>query len=302
MIEKEKENGPTFPVKTRPAGGVSPAVWRANLPSGKRRIMPVTARLIAAIVWVFSAEVAAGVPDLAREQRMADEIEDVILDGEADFLDDGTGHRFLTIQTESEISPAKGTVVILHGRGLHPDWANVTHPLRVGLTRYGWNTLAIQLPVLEKDASYNDYFPTFRAAEPRIELALELARERTAGKVVLLAHSCGSHMAQHWILQRSADALSRFDAYVGIGMGATDYGQPMREPFALARMPQPVLDVYGERDYPAVKRLAPLRRAAIAAAGNPLSVQRVVADSDHYFVDRGDALLEAVVGWLDTLQ
>ena len=301
MIEKEKENGPTFPVKTRPAGGVSPAVWRANLPSGKRRIMPVTARLIAAIVWVFSAEVAAGVPDLAREQRMAVEIEDVILDGEADFLDDGTGHRFLTIQTESEISPAKGTVVILHGRGLHPDWANVMHPLRVGLSERGWDTLAIQLPVLDKSALYYDYVAIFDGAIPRIEAALGLARQSPSGPVVLLAHSCGAHMAHHWMARGGPAALSRFDAYIGIGMGATDAGQPMREPFVFEQMHMPILDLYGANDYSAVRRMAKARRAGMARGGNPKNAQVVVPDSDHNFVDRGPALLDVVANWLDTL-
>jgi hypothetical protein len=35
------------------------------------------------------------------------------------------------------------------------------------------------------------------------------------------------------------------DAYIGIGMRATDYGQPMLEPFPLDGMKVPVLDVYG---------------------------------------------------------
>jgi len=56
-------------------------------------------------------------------------------------------------------------------------------------------------------------------------------------------------------------------------MGATDYRQPMVEPFALDRMPMPVLDLYGANDYPAVLRMAPQRLAMLKKAGNPASRQ-----------------------------
>ena len=90
-------------------------------------------------------------------------------------------------------------------------------------------------------------------------------------------------------------------AYVGIGMGATDYRQPMREPFPLESLSMPVFDIYGGDDYPAVGRLAPGRWQQIQQAGNPLSRQMVVEDADHYFTDRGDALVAAVGEWLGGL-
>ena len=40
--------------------------------------------------------------------------------------------------------------------------------------------------------------------------------------MVLIAHGCGSHMAQHWFEVRGDAAVNQMDAYVGIGMGATD--------------------------------------------------------------------------------
>jgi len=39
----------------------------------------------------------------------------------------------------------------------------------------------------------------------------------------------------------------------------------------------------------------------IKQAGNPKSQQRVVEKSDHYFTGRGDALLEEVADWLNSL-
>ncbi|MCB1800679.1 MAG: DUF3530 family protein [Gammaproteobacteria bacterium] len=282
------------------SGGVAhPCDGVLRCSSYRRVVSDLVARVIAAVLtFAHCAIVAAQVPDLAREQRLANQISDAILDGEVQLLDDGKGHRFLTIYMQSDRRPARGTVVLMHGRGLHPDWVSVIQPLRVGLAEQGWNTFSIQLPVLEKEARYYDYLPLFGSAMPRIEAALEEARQRDPGPVVLLAHSCGAHMAQHWVLRRGESALERFDGFIGIGMGATDVGQPMREPFALSQMPMPVLDLYAEHDYPAVHRLAGRRQAAMLKGGNRFSEQLVVPDAEHYFVDRGDALLAAVGGWL----
>jgi hypothetical protein len=244
---------------------------------------------------------ASRTPDLAREQRMAAEIVDAILDGEPVELETAQGVRFLGIYTESAMQPATGTLVILHGRGFHPDWADVVQPLRVGLIEHGWNTLSIQLPVLAKEAKYLDYVEVFPAAVPRIEAALAAARERGNGKVVMVAHSCGAHMAQHWLLEGGASASGAIDAFVGIGMGATDYGQAMAEPFVFDRLSIPVLDVYAERDFPAVRRLAPQRWALMKQGGHADNAQIEIPDAEHYFVDRGEALVEAIAAWLNQL-
>jgi len=233
--------------------------------------------------------------DLEREKRMALEIVDSILDGEVEMLGDGD-HSFLSIYTEAE--QATRGVLIIHGRGFHPDWVDTVQPLRVGLVDYGWNTLSIQMPVLGKTAKYYDYLPIFDQAIPRIEAGLAFLKSRGNTAVVILAHSCGVHMSMHYLKKFGDSGLS---AYVGIGMGATDYRQPMPEPFPLDSLGVPVFDVYGADDYPAVHRLAPGRWQQIQKAGNPQSRQSVVTDADHYFTDRGDALTEAIGEWLGGL-
>lgn len=237
-------------------------------------------------------------PDRERENRLREEIEYAILDGDPVTLSGSDGAGFLGIYTEAGTEPARGSVVLMHGRGFHPDWQDVIHPLRVGLTRFGWNTLSIQLPVLTKEASYYDYVTVFPHAAPRIEAAIELLRQQQAGPVVLLAHSCGTHMAQHWMLNADPAALASFDAYVGIGMGATDVGQPMREPFPFERLTVPVLDIYADNDFRAVRLLANVRRLQLEANRHPNHAQLIVPDSEHYFVNRGDVLTEAIAAWL----
>lgn len=265
-------------------------------------------RLLSLLTLLLFAHSSVLASDLKREQRMAEEIVDAILDGEAIYLTAGD-HQFLGIYTEAQgdaetaENTAKGTVVILHGRGFHPDWQDAINPLRTGLTESGWNTLSIQMPVLEKQAKYYDYLPLFPKAIPRIDSAIAYAREQaklnnSANKVVLIAHSCGAHMAMAWAEAESFEAI---DAYVGIGMGATDYKQPMKHAFPLDKIKVPVLDVYAEQDYPAVLKMAPQRLAMIKAAGNKKSDQQVVSGSDHYYKDRGEALTRIISQWLQTL-
>jgi len=237
--------------------------------------------------------------DLEREKRMADEIVDAIIDGDAVDLPISK-KTFLGIYTETEQEEAKGVAIILHGRGFHPDWQDAINPLRVGLPESGWNTLAIQMPVLEKQAKYYDYVPIFPEALVRIESAIKYAREQGNKKVILIAHSCGAHMAMAWV-EAEKQVDEKIDAYVGIGMGATDYKQPMLNVFPLDQLKVPVLDVYAEDDYPAVKNMAESRKLLMDLAGNKKSKQMVIENSNHYYVDRGEALTQAISQWLSTL-
>lgn len=236
--------------------------------------------------------------DLAREARIAEQIVDAIMEGDPLQLEAG-GHRFLAITMAPEHGPARGAALILHGRGLHPDWETVVKPLRTGLAESGWHTLAIQLPVLDREATYYDYLPVLAEAGPRIDAALAHLAAQGYPRPAIVAHSCGVHMAMHWLETRGDDA--RISAFVGVGMGATDHGQPMRRAYPLDRLRIPVLDIYGGNDYPSVKATAMQRRAAIQRAGHPHSRQQVLEGADHYARQKSPALLDAIRNWLADL-
>ena len=239
----------------------------------------------------------AAAQDLERERRLEAEIVDMIIDGEPVHLD-ADGHPFLALHTEAADGGSGRAVLVMHGRGFHPDWPEVAAPLRAELPEHGWQTLSLQMPVLGKTATYYDYVPIFAAAFPRIRAGIEYLRERGADTVVLAAHSCSAHMAMAFV-RHHGDA--GFDGFIGIGMGATDVGQPMREPFPLAEMTVPVLDLFGDEDYPSVPGKAPDRLAAIRTAGHSRSAQRMVPGADHFFRDMDEELVDAVVDWLATL-
>lgn len=258
-----------------------------------RKTGPAKTAIFALISVLCLGGAVANEPDFAREARLAEQIVDAILDGDPEWLEAG-GREFLGIYTQSD--DARAGVVILHGRGFHPDWPDTVGPLRVGLVERGYSTLALQLPVLDKDAKYYDYLPLFEHAHARIEAGIDFLRGEGHDKIVLIAHSCGAHMAMDWIATVGDGGI---DAFAGLGMGATDYRQPMPQPFPLAAMEIPVLDLYGAEEYPAVIRMAPERRQAMDAAGHPDSRQVVLPGADHYFRDRGEPLVAAVADWLD---
>lgn len=243
--------------------------------------------------------VAAAMPDFAREKRLAGEFVDTIVVGDLLQLNDGQ-RDFAAIMTGAEPQPSRGAVMILHGRGHHPAWPTVVQPLRTTLPDNGWGTLSLQLPVLGKDAKYYDYVPIFPAAHGRIAAGLRYLREAGYRRVVILAHSCGAHMAMSFVRTHGDND---FDAYIGIGMGATDYRQPMKRPLPLAQISKPVLDIYGANDFPAVLRLAPQRRAMIEQAGNASSRQVVIKAADHHYQQDGntEALTGEILQWLQGL-
>lgn len=284
---------PAAPVAPPPPAGTAPT---NTVPTPGEQASPEEKKNdVAPPATAKPAPDANAVPDYAREQRMASEISPTILDGEIVTLNDGN-QNFIGILTPAE--QPRGAVIILHGRGLHPDWADVAHPLRVGLAAKGWTTLSLQMPVLEKEAKYYDYVPLFANADKRIDAGIAFLKQKGIAPIVLAAHSCGTHMALNWVGNKGdGDVI----AYVGLGMGVTDADQGMVQALPLDKMKVPVLDVYGEKEYPQAISLAPERMALMQKAGNPHSRQMVLPAADHYFKEKGEELTAVVANWLNSL-
>ncbi len=232
--------------------------------------------------------------NLEREARLGEEMTMNLFDGEVVEIDGGE-RDFLAAWIETD-SP-RGTVLLLHGRGFHPDWQDVVGPLRVRLAEAGWNTLSLQMPVLDVDAKYYDYVPTFPAADRRIDAGIAFARGRADGPVVVLAHSCGAHMIMHRIDGHGVDGI---DALVTAGLGATDWGQDPVAPFPFAKVDIPFLDALGSAEYERVLNLAAARADTVNAT-HDASAQLFVDGADHYFKGKNVELGDAVASWLDAV-
>lgn len=248
------------------------------------------------VLLVFTGlTVVSQASDFEREKRLEDQTLAALFTGEPVYLSI-PGHEFLALETEAE-GDTKGAVVLMHGRGYGPDSEIVVGPLREALAENGWHTLSIQLPVLEKGAKYYDYVDVFPEARLRINAALEHLEASEYSKIIFIAHSCGVHMSMDWLQHHGDDAI---DAYVGLGMGATDYKQPMKAPFPFAQMSIPILDVYGDADYPAVVSKADQRLMHFKHTSDK-SRQVVIEQADHEFSDHTEDLIETVSQWLDML-
>ena len=240
-------------------------------------------------------------PDYERESRMIGEIEDAVMDGDVEYLSISDDKEVFSIYMEAETDEAKGGVIVLHSRGYHANWASVVHPLRVGLASKGWHTLSVQMPVLEKSAKYYDYVPIVPYSHERIEAAIDFYKQRGIDNIILIGHGCGAHMSMSYIDKYGDDKIS---AYIGIGMGATDYKQKMVKQFPLDSMLKPVLDVFGENDFPGVKRLSESRRDLMDIANNKQSAQMVIEKADHYYKESGTSqgLIDTIDAWLSRLK
>lgn len=220
--------------------------------------------------------------DYAREKKWADEILPSVLTGDPVWLEQANGHKFLGLYTEAP--KAKAGLIVVHGMGVHPDWGLIA-PLRQRLPDLGYATLSVQMPVLKADAKGEDYPPTFDEAAERIRIVLDFMKTRGYKQVALVTHSMAASMtARFFEKYPNADAA----AWVAIGAPtALDY----------SKLKLPVLDMYGENDFPALIQAAKTRTKGLS--GNKKSAQVMVPKANHFFEGQDDQLVSVVKDYLD---
>ena len=240
-------------------------------------------------------------PDITRENRIITQIEDSVVEGDVEWLKTN-GRQIFSIYTESESEKAKGGVIILHSRGQHANWQSVVKPLRVGLAEQSWHTLSVQMPVLGKKAKYYDYVLILPYARTRIQAAIDFYKQKGIKNIVLVAHACGAHMARDFLDRYGTQDLS---AFIGIGMGATDYKQKVFHPMILTLLDKkiPILDVIAQHDFLGVLRFANIRKEAFKVMNNPKNKQVIVPNAGHYYQEEKTttAMVNSIASWLDGL-
>jgi hypothetical protein len=240
-------------------------------------------------LWLVQALLLAPVlafaqADYAREKRWADEITPAILVGDPVYLTLESGRKFLAIHAPNP--KAAAGVIVVHGRGVHPD-AGLINPLRSQLTEQGYATLSVQMPVLAAEVPGEQYPPLFPEAAERLQAAVAFLRAKGVKKVAIVSHSLGSRMANYF-LNHAGEA--RVDAWVAIGI-LGDYTEP-------GTLKAPVLDLYGEHDFPVVLENAARRADALRKVRGSGQVQ--VAGADHFFAGIENELVRRVRQFLDS--
>ncbi len=120
--------------------------------------MPALARLVIVMILpllLVPVTRADSVSDTAKEQRWANQITDQLIVGEPIWLE-ADGHRFLAIYTPAETASPRGTALLVHGIGAHPDWPQVIQPLRSGLSEQGWQSLSCRCRCLRRGSTRRD--------------------------------------------------------------------------------------------------------------------------------------------------
>jgi len=239
--------------------------------------------------WLVFALLLAPAPgfaqaDYAREKRWADEITPAILVGDPVYLTLKSGHKFLAIFAPNP--KAAAGVIVVHGRGVHPD-AGLINPLRSQLSEQGYATLSVQMPVLAAEAPGEQYPPLFPEAAERIRISVAYLRGKGMKKVAIVSHSMGSRMANYFL---NHPGEARVDAWVAIGI-LGEYTEP-------GMLNAPVLDLYGEHDFPTVLESAASRAEAIKRVRG--SGQLQVAGANHFFTNQESELVGRVKQFLDS--
>ncbi len=239
-------------------------------------------RSVLSLALLFSC-LAVNAQDYPREKRWADQIVPGLVVGEAVWIAQKNGHKFLSLWTEAE--KPRGAIILAHGRGWNPDF-ELYGVLRVKLAEQGYSTLSIQLPILGGGAKIGDYIPTYPEAAERFHLAAEWLKARGFYNVSIVSHSLGATMANQYLIN-TADTYVKAWVFIGIINGLEE----------MFRIKIPVLDVYGGKDWEVTQVGAYERKRQILKIAG--SRQVVVPDALHFFEQKEEELVEEIVGWLD---
>ena len=240
-------------------------------------------RLIACCALLIAFAAPATAQDYAREKRWLDEVSPAVVVGDPVMIKASSGREFLGLYTEAK-NP-RASIVIVHGIGVHPDHG-VIGALRTRLADLGYTTLSIQMPVAAADAGPQAYPPLFPDAADRIAKAGEWLKSKGQNNLVLLSHSMGSFMSNHYL---DGAPNTPFRAWVALGLGR-DYSVAMRG------YKFPVLDGYGEQDLAAVLAAAPARQRALQGGNG--SRQIMIAGADHFYAGHEAELTAAIDAFL----
>ncbi|MBI5462656.1 MAG: DUF3530 family protein [Gammaproteobacteria bacterium] len=254
---------------------------------------------------VFLLALGAAAPtrasDMDKEKRWSDQIVDALLVGKAEWLEAG-GQKFLGIYTEDQTGEPKGSAIVLHGIGVHPDWPDVVYPLRSELPNHGWATLSIQMPILPNEATLKEYIPLIKEAAPRIQAAQAFLKSKGTGPIVLIAHSLGASMATATLAEAGDPKNdSGYAGLIVIGMSSSALDPQLDTTAQIAKLKLPIFDLYGSRDLDEVLAATAPRAAAMRKAGHTHYRQMAVEGADHFFVGVEEELVRWVQGWLTQL-
>ncbi|HEX2648541.1 MAG TPA: DUF3530 family protein [Burkholderiales bacterium] len=228
---------------------------------------------------------AAAAQDYEREKRWADDILKTLMVGDAVWLEQKNGHKFLGLFIDHKAT-AKGAVIIAHGRGWSPDF-ELYGALRTLIAEQGYSTLSIQMPVLPSTAILGLYVPLYPDARERFQLAVDFLKSKGYRNIAIVSHSLGATMANQYLIRTEDTSVG---AWVSISIL-----QGLQEMF---RIKIPVLDVFASNDWSTNVYGAPEREKEIRSV--PGSRQVMIPNAKHFFEGHEEELARLIVSFLDS--
>ena len=220
--------------------------------------------------------------DYERETRLNEQTLESLIEGDAQWLMQKNGHRFLALLIEVE-NP-KGAVILAHGRGWSPD-VSIYGPLRRRLAEKGYTTLALQMPVLGAQAKLIDYLEVYPDAAERFRAAEAFLKAKKYKKIAIVSHSVGASMANYYLAGADRHDVNAW-VFISIVNGLDQ----------MFRIKIPVLDVYGEADWDVTRWGAAERLKQIKRVSG--SEQKVVPNAGHFFEGQEEALTDVIASFL----
>lgn len=239
------------------------------------------------------------------------------------------GQEIEATYLEEKIGQRHGAIVLLHDQNEQLESHGVITPLRHHLPQYGWSTLTIALDypfepkillsptqdgsdvteqsdnesksaekvsndvqpdpdeVKETDEKAIDPLPPI-SNQQRIEAVIAFLQAKGIDKIIFVAHGAGGLVAIELL-----DILTRpISALILIGTQKLDTDKVF-ETFNF-----PVLDLYGNKDKPAIVEAVKHRKAVMTRTGNKHYEIRELVGADHVFYGVEAQLVTTVRGWL----
>lgn len=240
---------------------------------------------------------AVEITDKDREKRVAAQIEEQLLSGDPVWLE-ADGQQVFALDTPAESEPVKGTVILVHGNGAHPNWAQVIAPLRTALAENGWRNIAVQMPYIPEDLPVSAAAKLFANTDARIKAAVEYAINDEETPLYIVSHSRGGPQATHYVATY-IDAPIKGLAIIGSSARYQNDPDEFTTATSLSKIKIPMLDMYGSEDLEHVVKSAGDRKKAAASAAY---TQKVVTGADHMWDGEEQQLTTNVLEWLNKME
>jgi alpha/beta superfamily hydrolase len=231
--------------------------------------------------------------DAKREADFASEIGKSVLLGKQVWLE-SSGHKFLGLYTETDKKLSKGTVIILHDQGGHPNQLALIKNLRSQLPDHNWSTLSLQMPIREMGAGEEEYYSLFPEALSRIEAGIKYVKESKVDNIVLVGYGLGALMA----IYAQSEKPMAINSLVAISLAVPDTEDKVGQTLAfIKKIKRPILEIYAENDQLAVTETARDRR--LAAKENSDYRQLKINDENHLYRHDEDTVVKRIYSWIE---